>query len=229
MADDTVVGDNGPNEPKIIKVNYNSNSHKSKEAGSKKPDKPKQEKVISGEVVQRKKGLWEKIKETFTGDDLHSVGNFIMFDVVLPAAKQMISDAVSQGVERTLFGESARRANRPSMGSRYTNYSSYSKPSVVGRAAEPDAPRSISSRARAAHDFDEIVLGSRGEAEEVLDRLTDLVSNYDVATVSDLYDLVGITGSFTDDKWGWYDLRGSSIRPVRGGYLLILPKTAPIE
>lgn len=78
------------------------------------------------------------------------------------------------------------------------------------------------------HDFSDIILASRADAEEVLDRLRDLVSQYDVATVNDLYDLVGLTGEFTDDKWGWTDLRTASVRVVRGGYLLNLPRTQPI-
>lgn len=213
-------------EEKKMKTNYSSNSHKDREKAEKTKREPV-EKVITGEVVQRKKPLSRKIAETFTGDDMHSVGHFILFDVILPAAKAMISDAASQGVERMLFGDSRRRngimgGSKPGGG----NHTSYNRMYSDGNVS---VSRSMSHRARASHDFDEIVLATRGEAEDVLDRLGDLVDNYDVATVSDLYDLVGITGNFTDDKWGWTDLRGSDVRRVREGYMLILPKTQPID
>lgn len=226
MAEET----NETDKPKAIRNNYAANNHKSKlPTDPEQKAEKKVEKVISGEVVQRKRGLAKKIADTFTGDDMHSVGNFILFEVALPALKTMISDAVSQGAERALFGESSRSHGR-SMGTRYTNYSNYSKGSgITGRAGEADGPRSISSRARAAHDFKEIILDSRGEAEEVLDKLTELVKAYDVASVSDLYDLVGISGSFTDDKWGWSNLRGAGIQRVREGYLLNLPRTEPLD
>ena len=82
----------------------------------------------------------------------------------------------------------------------------------------------MSNRARANHDFDEIVLATRAEAEEVIDNLFALVDSYDTATVADLYGMVGQTGSYTDEKWGWSDLRGTSISRVKGGYLLDLPR-----
>lgn len=210
------------------KLNYPANSHKAREgsASSKESKAPEQraQKVVTGEVVKRKKPLGKKIAETFAGDDAQNVGQYILFDVIIPAAKSMISDAVSQGIERMLFGDSKRRTTN---GGSRPGYTSYNK--MYSRDSDRTDGRSISRRARAAHDFDEIILTSRGEAEEVLDRLTDLIENYDVATVSDLYDLVGITGSFTDDKWGWTSLAGAGVSRVREGYLLNLPKTQPID
>ena len=79
------------------------------------------------------------------------------------------------------------------------------------------------------HDFNEIILGTRVEAEEVIDRLFDLLSKYDNASVADLYELVGITANFTDEKWGWTDLRGASVAKVRNGYLLDLPRPEPLD
>lgn len=201
-------------------LNYQGNSNKKKATESKKPERL--EKTISGKVVERKKPLGKRIAETFTGDDTRTVGQHILFEVILPAIKQLISDTVSQGIERLLFGESSRHSRtvtRP-------GYNAYNR---VTPASRRDEPRSLSSRARATHDFNEIVLESRGEAEKVRDDLTACIDQFDVATVSDLYDLVGITGSFQDDKWGWYDLRDARITRVREGYLLDLPKTQPIE
>lgn len=211
----------------MAEVNYPGNTHKAK---TEKPEK-KIEQVTKSVAVQRKKPLGRKIAETMTGDDAQSVGNYILFDVIIPAAKAMISDATSQGVERMLFGEVRRgRPSSSSRGPAYTSYNRMSSGHPGGRAFEPDGPRrDISRRARVNHEFSEIILATRGEAEEVLDRLGDLVDTYDFATVSDLYELVGITGSFTDDKWGWADLRGAEIRRVREGYLLNLPKTQPAD
>lgn len=205
--------------------NYPSNSNKNKErhatggVGEKKI-----ERVTTNEVVQRRKPLGRKIIENFTGDDVQSVGSYILMEVLLPAAKTMISDAASQGVERLLFGDSRPRSGNTRIGGGYTSYNR-----MYGGSSRRDEPRTISRSARANHDFGEVILQTRGEAENVLDRLQDLVDQYDVATVSDLYELVGITGSFTDDKWGWTDLRGASVRRVRDGYLVELPRTTPID
>jgi hypothetical protein len=208
--------DNGGGRESKIRVNYPANSQRSK----KTDEKPKVEKVVEGDVVQRKQGVGTRMLHNFIAEDSPNVVHYVVMEVLLPAAKNMVSDAVSQGVERLLFGDA-----RPSRSSR-PGYTTYNR---ISRATERTDPRPpLSRQARAMHDFDDIIIASRAEAEDVLDRLRDLVSQYDVATVSDLYDLVGLTGEFTDDKWGWYDLRSASIRAIRGGYLLNLPRTQPI-
>ena len=75
----------------------------------------------------------------------------------------------------------------------------------------------------------DIVLASRSDAEEVLTQLCALLNDYGVVTVSDLYDLVGITSKFTDDKYGWTDLKTAVIKGVRTGYLLDLPTPQEIK
>lgn len=87
----------------------------------------------------------------------------------------------------------------------------------------------MSQRGRARHDFDEIVLDERAEAEEVIDKLYEVVSRYEFATVADLYDLVGLPSNHTDHKWGWSDLRGAGVSRIRDGYLLDLPDPEPLD
>lgn len=209
-----------------MRTNYQSNSHKSKAADKEAPPEKRVDKVITGDAITRKKPLGRRIAETFTGEDVHSVGGYVLFEVMLPALKTMISDAASQGVERMLFGDS-RPASR--IGSRSVNgYTSYNRisqaPSMSGAG-----PRALSQRARATHDFREIILETRGQAEVVMERLGDLIAQYGVATVADLYELVGVTGSFTDDKWGWPDLREAGIRRVRDGFLMMLPAPTALD
>lgn len=211
----------------VSSANYPANSHKVRTGKNDEPkERPKVDKVIQGGAVKRKKGLGRKMAETFTGDDVQSVGTFILFDVIMPAAKTMVSDAVSQGIERMLFGDGARRtSSKSSVGHTSYNRMYSGSSSRDNRSTE----RVMSPRARATHDFDEVILETRGEAEEVMDLLVDLLGKYDVVTVSDLYDAVGVSGSYTDDKWGWTDLRGATISRVRAGYLINLPRPVAID
>ncbi len=57
----------------------------------------------------------------------------------------------------------------------------------------------------------------------------DLLSRYNQVTVSEMYDLVGLTGKFTDERYGWTDLRGAEPVRVQGGYILGLPKPEPLD
>ena len=150
---------------------------------------------------------------------------------MLPAAKYMIVEAISQGFEKLIFGDSRRgRGSRhPQSGpTGYVSYNRLSGPmSDVSRLTGP--ARAMSRMARARHNFDEIILDNRSEAEQVIDQLFDVVSRYESATVADLYELVGLTAAHTDHKWGWTDLHGAGVSRIRGGYLLDLPEPVPLD
>ena len=182
----------------------------------------KVEKVVSGKVIQRKKPLGKRFLETFFGKE-NSVWSYVLHEILLPAAKDTIADVVSQGVERAVYGEprssSRRTGSRPGGGNGYVSYNRFSS---GPRREEPS--RVMSQRARATHDFREIILPTRPEALAVIDAMAELASKYDQVTVSDLYDLVGVTSTFADEKWGWRDIRGIGPTRVHGGYLLDLPE-----
>lgn len=193
----------------------------------------KVERVTQGEVTRRKKPLGKRLKELFISGDSRSVWGFVAGDVLIPAAKDMITDAATQAVERMVFGESRGFRGRPggfrpTGPSSHTPYNRYAQGGSASWRAEP--PRDSSRRARATHDFGEIILDSRGEAEQVIDALFEMVSQYSQATVADLYELVGISSAYTDNKYGWTNLQGAGVQHIRGGqFLLNLPKPEPLD
>lgn len=196
-----------------------------------RPAEKKLEKVISGTATRKKLGIRKRLTDTFLEDNTQSVGDYVLFDILVPAAKSMITDMISGGLEMLLFG--SRRGTRTTReGPRsYVNYNSLSyRPLNQTRdMSRSGRERELSRTGRARHDFGEIVLETRGEAEEVLSNLVDLTLDYGTASVADLYDLVGITSNFTDNRYGWTDLRSASVSRVRGGYVINLPRTQQIE
>lgn len=214
---------------------FPSNSQRpEKKAAPKKATEPKKvEKVVTGEVVTRKKPLGRQFKDTFVPGDVKGAAGHVFLSVLVPAAKDMIVESAQEYIQRMIYGEDSgprRRASQRSNGLfgriDYNGISSGAK-----KVYQKEDPRSAgpSRRARAMHNFDEIILATRVEAEEVIDRLFDIVSQYEVATVRDLYDLVGETAQWTDEKWGWTDIRGAAVTRVRNGYLLDLPRPEPID
>lgn len=192
------------------------------------------EKIVAGVVVRRKKPLGKRFSEMFFGGDTQGVVNYILMDILLPAAKDTIADAVSQGIERMLFGDNRSPNRRPGTSRRsrpdsYVSYNKYSSPTSPPWHTPRDERRPLSRRARATHSFDEIILNSRIEAEEVLDKMFELISKYNSASVADLYELVGEESSHTDNQYGWEDMTGARVSRTRGGYLLELPKPEPLE
>ncbi len=201
------------------------NSHNKKPTTSDlEVDRPKIEKVVQGKVTTHKKSVFKKIGESFTGDDAQTVGQYLVLEVLVPALKAMLSDATTEGVNRLLFGGqrpgAARRSSFGGYSQPHTNYANIS----TGRAE-------LSRRARATHDFREISFESRTEALMALDVITDFADKYDAATVSDLYDAVGITSDYTDKKYGWTrsDLKDARVVRYRNGYLLEMPDPAPLR
>jgi len=201
------------------------NSHKERGASTDKPAaREPVEKMVEGKVISRKQPLWKRVRQTMVAEDAHTVGDYILSDVVIPAAKNLIVDMVGQSIERILFGTSRGRISRSPLGLSLRDQVNYSRVST-----ERDPRRSLSREARARHDFNEIVLENRTEAVEVVEALITRIARYGAVTVADLYDFVGTTGSYTDQRWGWTDLATADVRQVPGGFLLDLPKPEPIR
>jgi hypothetical protein len=200
--------------------------------GQPKTEAPPKEvkRIVKSEAVQRKKPLGKRLMETFVGgDDARSVGQYLVQDVLVPAFKDTIVDMVQEGIERMVRGESSSRRstrNRPGQ-STHVNYNSMSRQT---RPIREEPRRELSRRDRATHNFGQIEIDTKGEADEVIDYLFHLISTYEVATVADVYEMVGLSGNFTDEKYGWTDVRGARAVRIRGGkYILDLPDPQPLD
>lgn len=199
---------------------YKSNSHRSKEGKTEAlTDRKKVEKVVHGRVRTKPKSGVSKITDVFISEDAANVKSYIVMDVLVPAVKKAISDIVRDGIDMILYGES--RGRRSSSASGYVSYRDYSR--------SDDRDRFRDSRSRSSYAHDDIILDSRGEAEEVLTRMDELIDTYGNVSVADLYDLVGKSSEYTDNKYGWTNIRNAEPIRVRDGYMLRLPKALPIN
>ena len=194
---------------------YKGNSNKAKEQQRALPPEKKVEKIVSGPVKSKKKNGIQKITSIFVPEDVEDVKSYIFEDIVVPAVKDIILDAV-----RALLGVSGK-SNKGAPASKVSYRSYYDRGNERN-----DYGR---TRTRVGYDYDDIVLDKRDEAEDVLSRMDELISTYGMASVADLYELVGVTGNYTDNKYGWTDIRSASAIRVRDGYLLKLPKALPLN
>ena len=157
---------------------YKPNSNKFKEENKEK----KVEKVVTGKVITKKRSKMNKFVDEFISEDAKNVKSYVFGEVLIPAIKKAISDIVTDGIDIILYGES-RKGNRKSISDRvsYRNYydGGYSRSRVN------DRPISITN----AYSYDDIILDSRGEAEDVLSRMDELMDTYGLVRVADLYDL----------------------------------------
>lgn len=193
--------------------NYPSNSHKAREEVAEK----KVEKVVSGKTSTKKKSGIRKLSDTFLSEDVGNVKSYIFSEVLLPAAKKLVSDIVTNGTDMLLYGEIKNKKGNSSK----VSYSRY----YDDRSRDYRSPV-----VRNNFDYDEIIFETRGDAEAVLDAMYDILNQYKVVSVAELYDLASITThNYTCNNYGWIDLRGSSVVRVRDGYILKLPRALAID
>ena len=201
---------------------YTPNSHKYKEEQRQKAteEKKKVEKVTKG-VVKTKTNEVRKFADIFISEDIKNVKSYVFMDVLVPAIKKAISDIVTDGIDMILYGGTGK-SGRKSVGSKisYRNY--YDK-------RDDDRYREENTRTRTGYNYFDITVETRGEAEEVISQLEDLISLYGMASVADLYDLVGIAHDYTDVKYGWMNVRNAEVVRVRDGYKLKMPKAIPLN
>lgn len=204
--------------------NYKPNSHKSREEQRESTtERKKLEKVVKGTAKVHKKSKARKFTDIFISEDISNVKSYILSDVFIPAVKKLITDVVKDGIDMFLYGGTGRSSERPK-GYRadYVSYNKYSNGKTYSCSFND-------SKTRTGYSYDDIILETKGEAEEVLTRMDELIDMYGKVSVADLYDLVGIVGSYTDNKYGWVNIRNAESVRVRDGYALKLPRALPID
>jgi len=79
------------------------------------------------------------------------------------------------------------------------------------------------------NSLDSIIFASQRDAESILEQMVNIVEEYDVVTVGDLYTLVGMRSTHVDQTWGWGALGGVEVLLQREGYIIDLPDPEPIQ
>lgn len=192
-------------------MEYESNSHKSKDEKSKTflPENEKNiKKIVSGTAKVKKKNEFQKILgDIFVSRDATDIKEHIWFDVIVPALKKSIVDFV----DAIVYPNNKRTSK--------VSYQPYYDSKSNNRSRRND------DRARRNSFYEEIIVDSRGEAEEIIDKMNEIIVNYDVVSVADLYEMIGYDkkSRYTDFNYGWSDLRGAKAVRVPDGFLLDLP------
>lgn len=197
----------------------NSNRYKEEQKQAALPEK-RAEKVVTGRVITKKRGVKNLARE-FISEDAPNIGSYLLKDVLIPNIKKVLSDMTKDGIDILLYGE-PRNGGKRSTADRvsYTPYSNYSSRDRV----RSDRPVTT------AYSYDDIVLTTRGEAEDVLSRMDEIVDTYGLVRVADLFDLVGIsTRNPQDNKYGWVNIRSARVERVREGYAIVLPRAMPLD
>lgn len=195
-------------------VEVKPNSHKYKEEQrALEPEKRKSVKQVASGT--KKKSKLKKLTDIFVPEDVDDVKSYVLWDIVFPSIKATLFDIL-----KMFLGDEHYSSSRNSSRTSYRSY--YDK---VNKHEVRD------TRTRLGYGYDNVVVDTRGEAELVLDQMKEMAEMYDMVSVADLYEMVGITGDSTDYRYGWTsaDIRRISVVRVRDGYLLKLPRALPLN
>lgn len=208
------------------------NSHKYKEEQKKAAsgqttkkdtvdDREKMAPVVKKEgVVSAKKPLGQKFIETFIPEDVADVKSYVVMDVIIPGIKNTVLDVL----EMMFFGEVRGRKKKSyydNGGKERVSYNSYYRSDSSSRSSRSRDRRDDRDDKL---DYRSIILRDRGDAEEVVDQMRKRIKEYGAASIADLFDLIDVTGRYTDNNWGWTDERDIGMRRVSKGYLIDVPE-----
>lgn len=206
-----------PIEPtRPTEVSLPGNTDKAKEGAS--PEK----KVIAKAKVQKKSAIKEALR-TFFAQDLPEIAEHLVIDVAIPAAKNAITDMVTQGIQQLLYGEVDSRRRSTS------GYTSYSRSSRSDRSRGYYDSRRSERREPKPTNVEDLVFDTRGDAVDVIEFIAEQIEEYGQVSVADLMSSVGIQPRYTDERWGWTTTDAFEIRQIREGWLVSADRPEPIK
>lgn len=212
--------------------NYTPNSHKYKAEQEQKQkekataeERKKVEKVTSGVVKVKKKSETRKVLDNIMGNQIQDIKSSIKNDYIVPAIRNTIWDVFTNTLDMILFGGSGEGRSRRRSTSDKISYRSFYD-DRRDRSRRYDDRR---DRSRSGFDYDELVLETRGEAQAVLNAMDNMMDEYKIVSVADMYDLIGETCPYTAYKYGWTNIRNAEIVRAHDGYIIRMPKAMPID
>lgn len=177
--------------------------------------------------IVRQVATGKRVSKSVVASTIRSVGNYVLFEILIPAAKNTMSDMINNATDMFLFGEpKTRRRDRERSGPRvsYTNYFDRDR----DRDYIYDRDRRDRLYGRSRFNSDEIILPSRDDANEVIQSMFEVFDQYNAVTVSEFLELVGLPDEYTDRNYGWTNLRDVEVRRFRDGWIIDLPNPRPL-
>jgi hypothetical protein len=193
-----------------------------------KVEKPKMKKVVHSKPTKVKRSLVGRLVNGVMGPEgIPSIGSYVNDEIIKPAVKNIIYDAITSGLSRALnldyrhpkSGHQTYGTQRP------VNYANRSHTPSSRRAPHHEERKTVRPSRYGVEDY---VIEERYDAAHVLTTLTENADMYDNVSVADYYDLIGVASNFTDNSYGWTidTITQASILPVQGGYIIKFP---PVE
>jgi hypothetical protein len=175
-------------------------------SGAKKVDRPATRRFLDFLFAESPKALAGKVAR----------------DVLWPRAKAGFEEAANSFLAGMLWGDGVNRplpniVKGTVLRGGGMNYQAISTQNSMTQARQANVSRS-------SGNYQDLVLPTQQMAEAVLGNMYELLNEYRMVAVADLYEAAGVTPAPSDNAYGWMSMDGARISKVRDGYLLELPR-----
>lgn len=193
-----------------VKTKLTNDTQKEKKTGVKK--------VVTAPIKTKKKNSIEKVGDAVFSSDVKTVGTYLFEDIFMPSIKRMMSELMKNGIDMMIYGEVRNNNSSNNYGTRISYDNRYN----IGNTQ----PR---NNVRRQYDYQNITFSSKFDAIEVLDNMAEQIERYGEVTVSDYYEMVGVSSSYTDRYYGWRSVENFDIVNVRDGYVIRMSKAVMLR
>lgn len=192
--------------------------------------KPKVKKVVDkDDIVSTHKSLGEKFADTFINESVDDVKSWLISDVVVPGIKNTILDMLGMmffGGSDYSRGRSSRSYDRERVS--YNSY--YSSGRRDRRDRDRDRrDRDDGPRRDGKVDYKNIIFRDRHAAEDLVSEMHRRIDDFDQVSIAEMFDMMEVTGKYTDNNWGWTRKSDIGIRRVSNGYLIDVAEAEPLD
>lgn len=163
---------------------------------------PKNESILVESMKSVLKTLWN--------DTLKPIAKNTLYDMVESSARGLIKPTKSytQGNGKTAYNKVSEITYNRSNGDRVTT-----------------RDREVSM------DYKDVIFEDESKANEVLAIMDELIDTQGYCSLADYMDLCGLSkySDYTDEDWGWENVRTAKKKFMRNGVKLILPRLKPVR
>lgn len=169
---------------------------------------------------EKKDSFLMKTLGAFFTNNLENIGEYIWKEVVVPAGKDMISNAGKKALDLIIYGDASKTQTSSYNSNNGSKYKQAYQQQQASQQKHVNVPRGS------------VMVDTEQQGKDILKRLdNDLKRTNQPVNIPDLYDCYNaVTNktdyvvSYTDAKWGWYDLRSAEVVYTRDGWMVKMPE-----
>lgn len=188
-------------------------------------DKPLDATIVD-KPVAAKSSTWVRFKNAFIASTPKEVKRYIVKEIIVPGIIDITSGAAHGAIDMFLYGES-RSSARPGKRSGGRGIFRVGETSYEEYYEKKNKQPTVKSAS--GYFLDDMIFKYQETANDVLDKLYDLMNTNGVVSVYEYLDACEISADSTDWNYGWKTMEGSVLQRDRDGWRLHMPKPIRIK